>query len=389
MRLMQERGKVVATGMGGLQIIETLKATGSEDDFFSRWAGYHAKLVNSEQQLGFFNQSVSVLPTFLSSLSTAIILGLGGFRVIEGALTVGSLVAFQTLMSSFNQPITKLVEVSGRFQEITGDLARLNDVLRYRRDPRLEESTAATPLRQRQLAGRIDLHDVSYGYSRLDPPLIEGFDLHVEPGARVALVGGSGSGKSTLARLIAGLYRPWKGEIAIDGISLDGIPNDLLANSLASVDQDIFLFNGTVRDNLTLWDDEVSTETLTQATKDACIYDVIAARPGSFDSMVESGGSNFSGGQAQRLEIARALVNDPSMLILDEATSALDPTTEMLIDSNLRRRGCTCIIVAHRLSTIRDCDEIIVLDRGKVVERGTHDSLLQADGTYARLIAAS
>ena len=388
MRLMQERGKMMATGMGGVQIIETLKATGTENDFFSRWSGYQTKVINSEQRLGLFNQTVSVLPIFLSALTNAAVLGVGGFRVIDGVLTIGSLVAFQILLASFNEPITKLVEVSGKAQEIKGDLARLDDVLKYAPDPRFEPNGAPPAvLRTSKLVGKIEVKDLTFGYSRLSAPLIENFNLHVEPGSRVALIGGSGSGKSTLGRLIAGLYQPWSGEILIDGIPLGEIPNEVLATSLASVDQEIFLFAGTLRDNLTLWDGNIPDEELTQSAKDACIYDVIAARNG-FDSLVEAGGANFSGGQAQRLEIARALVIQPSILILDEATSALDSTTEMIIDRNLRRRGSTAIIVAHRLSTIRDCDEIIVLDQGHVAERGTHEEMMQTGGPYSQLITA-
>ena len=244
MRLMQERGKVMATGMGGVQIIETLKASGAENDFFSRWSGYQAKVINSEQRLGFFNQTVSVLPVFLSGLTTAVVLGVGGFRVIEGILSIGSLVAFQTLMASFNEPITNLVEVSGKAQEINGDLARLDDVLKYARDPRFERNgTPPAVLRKSKLVGRIEVKDLTFGYSRLDAPLIEDFNLHVEPGSRVALVGSSGSGKSTLGRLIAGLYQPWSGEILFDGIPLGEISNDILATSLASVDQDAGAFD--------------------------------------------------------------------------------------------------------------------------------------------------
>ena len=299
MRLMQERGKLVATATGGLQIIETLKATGSENDFFNRWSGYQAKVINSEQKLGLVNQLVAVLPAFLSSLGTVIVLGVGGFRVIDGALTVGSLVAFQTLMASFNGPIQGLVQFSGSAQQIHGDLARLDDVLKYRQDARFSKDATLPPVNgPSKLVGQVDLRGVTFGYSRLGPPLIEDFNLHLEPGARVALVGASGSGKSTIARLVVGLYEPWSGSVKVDGKRLDHIPNDVLSASMTSVDQDIFLFDGNVRDNLTLWDDLVSDESITQASKDACIYDVVAARPDGFADHVASGGANFSGGQA-------------------------------------------------------------------------------------------
>jgi ABC-type bacteriocin/lantibiotic exporter with double-glycine peptidase domain len=239
----------------------------------------------------------------------------------------------------------------------------------------------------RKLSGQIEISGVEFRYSPLEPPVVEDFTLRLEPGMRVALVGASGSGKSTIGRLITGLCQPTAGDIRFDGVPLAEAPPDLFAASLAYVDQDIFLFEGSVRDNVTLWDADVPEADITQALKDAAIYDDIAARPGGYDSHVIEGGDNFSGGQRQRIEIARALVGNPSILILDEATAALDPATEKAIDDNLRRRGCTCIIVAHRLSTVRDCDEILVLDRGQVIERGSHDTLIALDGAYARLVA--
>jgi ABC-type bacteriocin/lantibiotic exporter with double-glycine peptidase domain len=238
-----------------------------------------------------------------------------------------------------------------------------------------------------KLAGRIDLQDISFGYSPLEPPLIDGLSLTLEPGARIALVGGSGSGKSTVGRLICGLIKPWSGAVRYDGLPLADIPPEVFANSVAYVDQDIFLFEGTVRDNLTLWDPSVPETDISHALKDASIHEEVAARLGNYDCHVGEAGTNFSGGQRQRIEIARALVGNPSILVLDEATAALDPYTEQQIDDNLRRRGCSCIIIAHRLSTIRDCDEIILLENGKVVERGTHDELLAKAGAYARLVA--
>ncbi len=389
-RLLQDQGKLMGTAMGGLQTIETLKATGGEADLFVRWSGYQAKVVNGRQQLERYTQLLDAVPPLLAALNTALILGIGGLRVMDGALTLGGLVAFQLLMGSFITPINRLVSLGGRLQTVEGDMNRLDDVLRYPIDPGVagavgEQVPAGQPA---QLAGSLALSGVAFGYSRLDPPLIAGLDLALAPGSRVALVGGSGSGKTTVAKLVTGLYRPWEGEILFDGQPRGAVPPPVMAASLAWVDQSLFLFEGSVHDNLTLWDSTIPLPEIVAAAKDACIHEDVAARPGGYDSPVQEGGANWSGGQKQRLEIARALVGRPSILVLDEATSALDPATEQRIDENLRRRGCTCLIVAHRLSTIRDADEILVLEHGKVVQRGTHDQLKEMDGPYARLISA-
>jgi ATP-binding cassette, subfamily C, bacterial len=403
LRLAQEYGKVSGVAIAGLQSMETLKASGLESDFFARWVGYYTKAINAQQDLGMTNKLVGLLPPLLSALTSMSLLIIGGLRVIDGSLSIGMLVAFQLLMQSFLQPVNRLVQFGSTLQNLQGNLQRLDDVLSNPVDSQLERQTpdlmpsglmppgTTSPTYQFQtlsyrLQGYVALKDITFGYSPLEAPLIENFNLSIQPGQRIALVGGSGSGKSTLAKIIAGLYEPRSGQIYLDGMPRADIPRPVLANSIAVVEQDILLFAGTVRDNLTLWDTTVPDAALELACQDAAIEDVILAMMGGYDAQLLEGAVNLSGGQRQRLEIARALVNNPSILIMDEATSALDAESERFIDQRLRQRGCTCLIVAHRLSTIRDCDEIIVLDRGKVVQRGTHEVMWQQPGRYAQLI---
>ena len=382
-RLHQDQGRLVGTTYNGLQMIETLKATGTENDFFARWSGFQTKVSNGQQKLGLSNQILEVVPVLLVSLLTVLVLWIGSDQVISGTLTVGALVAFQGLLSSFTRPVQQLTQIGQKLQDVSADLNRLNDVENYAIAPKFN---IVPNVSQGKLAGSIELGSISFGYSALAAPLIEDFSISISPGQRVALVGGSGSGKSTLAKLISGLNDPWSGEIMFDGRPIGDFGRNVLSASISVVDQEIFLFEGTVRENLTLWDDSISDELLHQALHDACIFDDIMSKPGGLNHLVREAGRNLSGGQRQRLEIARALATDPRILILDEATSALDSATEQIIDDNLRRRGCTCVIVAHRLSTIRDADEIVVLEFGKVVERGRHEDMKDAGGAYSRLI---
>lgn len=387
-KLLTDEGKFYGISTAGLEIIETMKAGGSESDFFARWAGYQAKLLNAEQQMGGTLQLLLAIPPLITLLDAAVVLALGAWKVIDAQMTLGTLVAFQGLLASFIGPINRLVGFGDEIQDLNVYLERLDDVYEYP-----ATRTAAPPAEQadggEKLAGRVEMTDISFGYSRLEPPLIEGFCMTLEPGAHVAVVGASGSGKSTLAKLAANLYAPWSGEILFDGRPRDGIPAGIFQRSFAMVDQEISIFEGTVRDNITLWNPAISDADVEAAARDARIHDVILEREGGYDLALGENGKSFSGGEKQRIEIARALAVNPTILVLDEATSALDPLVEKQIMDNIRRRGCACLIVAHRLSTIMDCDEIIVLDHGRVAERGTHAQLVALGGAYCKLVSNS
>lgn len=391
-RLSNETGKLLGTTTSGISMIETLKASGRENDFFANWIGYLAKVMNSQQELGWLTIRLNALPPLLTSLTTTLILGIGALRIMDGEMTLGALVAFTYLMGNFISPVNQLISVGTMLHETESDMGRIDDVMNYEVDDQFKENEVSVkPDAQKEtvnnkLIGYFEMKDVTFGYNTTMPALIENFNLKLKPGSRVALVGGSGSGKSTVAKVASGLYRPWKGEILFDGKPKDDIPRHIITESLAVIDQEVLIFNGTIKENISFWDSTISDKHIIQSARDAAIHDIIAARKDAYDSSVMEGGGNFSGGQRQRLEIARALATNPSILIMDEATSALDPTAEKLVMDNIKKRGCTCLIVAHRLSTIIDCDEIIVMEYGKIVERGTHQELIKQHGVYAQLI---
>lgn len=387
-RLLQDKGKLMGTAMNGLLMMETLKATGGESEFFARWSGYQAKALRGEQVLTALSETTTIVPQVIAPLSTMIVYLIGGLKVMSGSMTIGMVVAYQTLVGVFTKPIANLVSFAGLLQELEGDMNRLDDVLNYPPDPQYarvaSDSDGASPVK---LQGHVELREVTFGYSPLDAPLIRQLSIEIQPGQRVALVGGSGSGKSTVAKLVAGLYEPWEGQVLLDGADRTELPRPLVTNSLAVVDQEVFLFGGTVAENVTMWDRTLPTSRVASAARDAALADVIERRRGRYEAWIAEGGGNLSGGQRQRLEIARALVGEPTVLVLDEATSALDATTEAQIMENVRQRGCTCVIIAHRLSTIRDCDRIYVMSKGQIVQSGTHEDMKDAPGPYQELIS--
>lgn len=385
MRLSVDEGKLFATSYIGLKSIETLKANAREDDFFGKWSGYHARALASEQALARLDQLSALAPAFIVTLTTALAFWIGGLRVMDSTLTLGAFIAFQALFAVVSQPVQQMVNAMGQTQQVSANLTRINDVLKHEIDWRHNNPGGRQDITWNEAAS-FRMEDVTFGYNPQAPALISGFNLEIKKGGWVALVGASGCGKSTLGKIAGGLYQPWGGKVLVDDIDITTIDRKVLAEIIGSVDQEITLFEGSFRDNITLWNSDIPQESLVAAAHDAQIFGLISSTAGSFDGKVEENGRNLSGGERQRLEIARALVNAPSFLILDEATSALDPSTELGVMNAIRSRGITCLVVAHRLSTIRDCDEIIVLDNGLVVERGNHQQLMTLNGEYSRLI---
>ena len=385
MKLQISGGKLYSTICAGLSITDTIKASGAEAEYSSRILGFQAKTGNLQEEMNKFQQLANSIPAASGRITDALLLLVGGLLVIRGHMTIGMLLAFNTLFDSFFEPVSSLVGFIQKIQQLKADLTRVNDINDYAEDERYGEK-AEKSSNLKKLSGDIELRELSFGYSPLKPPLVEDFSFHLRSGESIAFVGASGCGKSTVSKMVSGLYKPWSGEILVDGEPVGNIPRAVLNASIATVSQNIVLFSGTVRENLTMWNDAILEEDMIRAAKDACIHDFIMQQKEGYDFRLSEGASNLSGGQRQRLEIARALTGKPTILVMDEATSALDPITEKKVLDNIARRGCTCVIVAHRLSAIRDCKQIIVMDNGRIVQRGTHDSLKDVEGYYRRFV---
>ena len=383
---MRDAGKLAGTTVAGIEMIETIKASGAENGFFEKWAGYQASVNVSEVRFRRMNQLLGLLPMLVSSICSTAVLMTGVFLAMQGTFTVGMLMAFQGFLSAFVAPAMTLISAGQTLQEMRTDMERIEDVMKYPTDAVFEESVG-DDAEYDKLSGSIELRNVTFGYSRLAEPLIRDFSMTLRSGDRVAFVGPSGCGKSTLSKLISGLYQPWSGEILFDGRPISQIDRCVFTGSLAVVDQDIILFEDTIANNIKMWDNSIEDFEMIMAARDAQLHEDIMQREGGYQYRLNEGGTNLSGGQRQRMEIARVLAQDPTIVILDEATSALDAKTEYDVVRSIKDRGITCIVVAHRLSTIRDCDEIIVLEQGGVVERGTHEELMKNGGAYTRLIS--
>ena len=382
---MRDSGKLAGATVAGIEMIETIKASGAENGYFEKWAGYQASVNTQKVKFAKLNQYLGMIPSLVSSLTNTAVLMLGVWLTMEGEFTVGMIMAFQGFLSSFTAPASSLISASQTLQEMRTEMERIEDVMEYPIDPVYDNEVETADYGK--LTGEIEMKNVTFGYSRLAEPLIKDFNLSLKPGARVAFVGSSGCGKSTLSKLISGLYQPWSGEILFDGKPMSAIDRSVFTGSLAVVDQDIILFEDTIANNIKMWDDSIENFEMILAARDARLHEDIMHRDGGYQYKLTEGGKDFSGGQRQRLEIARVLAQDPTIVIMDEATSALDAKTEYEVVNAIKDRGITCIVVAHRLSTIRDCDEIIVLDRGNVIERGTHEELYAKGALYTQLVS--
>ena len=384
----RDTGKLASATVSGIQMVETIKASGAENGYFQRWADYQASVNAQTVRFTVLNQYLGMIPAFVTTLANALVLVVGIQLCMRGEFTLGMVTAFQAFLAAFMLPAMTLITAGQTIQEMRTQMERVEDVMEYPDDPHYADKPVSESADYDKLSGAVELKNVTFGYSRLAPPLIENFSLDLKPGGRVALVGASGCGKSTVAKLVSGLYQPWSGEILFDGRPISEIDRAVFTGSVSVVDQDIILFEDTIANNIKMWDSSIEDFEMILAARDAQIHDDIMARPGGYQEKLSDGGRNLSGGQRQRLEIARVLAQDPHIIIMDEATSALDARTEYEVTKAVKERGVTCIIIAHRLSTIRDCDEIIVLNRGKVVERGTHEELYAKGGYYTELISS-
>ena len=389
--MMRDESKLYSETISGIEMIETIKSSGAENGFFAKWSGYEASVNSQRVKFAGIDTRLGKVPVIIMELVNDVVLLMGVYLIIKGRFTSGMVLAFQGFLTQFLLPAQSLINAGQSLQEMRTQMERIDDVMEYStdnilidRDPDTEDEEDDEPVRK--LSGKLELKNVTFGYSKLSAPIIEDFSLTLEPGKSVAFVGGSGSGKSTLSRLISGLYRPWSGEILFDGKSIDQIDRDLFTGSVAVVNQDIILFDDTVENNIKMWDSSIEDFEMILAARDAQIHEEIVRRDGGYSHKLRNGGLDFSGGQRQRIEIARILAQDPTIIIMDEATSALDAQTEYGVVSSIKERGITTIVVAHRLSTIRNCDEIIVLDHGKVVERGTHNELMANHSLYEKLV---
>ena len=386
---MRDSAKLASTTISGMEMIETIKSSGAENGFFEKWSGFQASVNTQSARFAKSNLWLMLLPGLVSTLTNTAVMMLGVYFAMHGQFTVGMIMAFQGFLSSFTAPAESLISAAQTVMEMRTSMERIEDVMQYPDDPCFRESdTEEEEQSYAKLSGDLELKNVTFGYSRLAEPLIRNFSMTMKPGSKVAFVGASGCGKSTLAKLISGLYQPWSGEILFDGKPLSQIDRSVFTGSLAVVDQEIILFEDTIANNIKMWDDSIEDFEMILAARDAQLHDDIVLRENGYNYKISEGGRDFSGGQRQRLEIARVLAQDPTIVIMDEATSALDAKTEYEVVKSIADRGITCIVVAHRLSTIRDCDEIIVLDKGCVVERGTHEELLALGGKYVELITS-
>ncbi len=383
---LRDAGKLAGATVAGIEMIETIKASGAENGFFEKWAGYQASVNTQQVRFERLNQYLGMIPELVASLANIAVLILGVYFTINGKFTVGMIMAFQGFLGSFTAPAQTLISAGQTLQEMRAQMERVEDVMEYPTDVNCDRYELSEDAEYSKLSGSVELKNVTFGYSRLAKPLIRDFNLTLKTGSRVAFVGTSGCGKSTLSKLISGLYQPWEGEILFDGKPIEKIDRSVFTGSLAVVDQDIILFEDTIANNIKMWDGSIEDFEIIMAARDAQLHEDIMQRDGGYSYKITEGGKDFSGGQRQRMEIARVLAQDPTIIILDEATSALDAKTEFEVVRSIKDRGITCIVVAHRLSTIRDCDEIIVLDNGEVAERGTHDELYARGGIYAQLV---